>query len=48
MHEKNFIHLDIKPENFVIGLNEKTNILHLVDMGFAEPYFKENKLTGKI
>ena len=36
MHEKNFIHRDIKPENCCIGLGEKSDSLHLVDMGFAQ------------
>ena len=48
MHEKNLIHTNIEPSNFVIGLNEKTNILHLVGMGFAERSFDGNKKFDKV
>jgi serine/threonine protein kinase len=39
MHEKHFIHRDVKPENFLMGLNDKSGILHVVDMGLAKRYF---------
>jgi len=39
MHSKNFIHRDVKPDNFLMGLSDKSSILHVVDMGLAKRYF---------
>jgi len=39
MHEINYIHLNICPEHILIGLNEKSNSLHLVGLGFVQPIF---------
>ena len=35
MHENDLIHSDIKPENCLIGVGEKSNFLHLMDMGLT-------------
>jgi casein kinase 1 epsilon len=45
IHEKGFIHRDIKPENFTIGLNEKSNIVHIIDFGLSKRY--KDKNTGQ-
>lgn len=45
MHEMNFIHRDIKPDNFVVGLNEKSKIIHVIDLGLAKKFIKTK--TGK-
>ena len=53
MHFKNYIHRDIKPDNFLIGLGRKSHMVYLIDYGLAKRYrdpktgqhiaFKENK-----
>lgn len=38
LHEKYLLHRDIKPDNFLFGLETQTNKLFLVDFGFAKRY----------
>ena len=38
MHKKSFIHRDIKPDNFLIGLNENSHIIYIIDFGLSEKY----------
>jgi len=38
VHAKNFIHRDIKPDNFLIGLGKKANQVHVIDFGLAKKY----------
>lgn len=57
IHSKNFIHRDIKPDNFLMGLGEKGNLVYVIDFGLAKRFrdtkthahisYRENKnLTG--
>ena len=38
IHSKNYIHRDIKPDNFVLGLNEESNLIYLLDFGLSKRY----------
>jgi serine/threonine protein kinase len=38
LHEKFLLHRDIKPDNFLFGLGNTTNKLHLIDFGISKRY----------
>ncbi len=43
VHNCGFLHRDLKPDNFVIGYNEKDNHkLYCIDFGIATKYLKKN------
>ncbi|CAO3628454.1 unnamed protein product [Cunninghamella echinulata] len=57
IHSKNFIHRDIKPDNFLMGIGKRGNQVNVIDFGLAKKFrdsrthlhipYKENKnLTG--
>ena len=41
VHNKNFIHRDIKPDNFLMGVDKQRNVLSIIDLGLAKK-FKES------
>ncbi|KAH0790045.1 CK1 family protein kinase [Histomonas meleagridis] len=38
IHKKNFIHRDIKPDNFVMGIRNTSNQVFIIDYGLAKKY----------
>lgn len=38
LHNKCFLHRDIKPDNFLMGLGKKQHIVYMIDFGLAKRY----------
>jgi serine/threonine protein kinase len=57
LHNNHFIHRDMKPDNFLIGINKKQHMVYMIDFGLAKrfrdpksgdhiPYRDNKSLTG--
>ena len=42
MHTKQFLHRDIKPDNFLIGTEKNAHNVYCVDFGLAKRYIKKD------
>lgn len=57
MHNNHFLHRDMKPDNFLVGVNKKQHFIYMIDFGLAKrfrdpktgehiPYRDNKSLTG--
>ena len=38
LHENNFIFRDLKPENFLVGLGKKADMIYIIDFGLCKKF----------
>ncbi len=41
LHEKHLLHRDIKPDNFLMGLEKNKHLVYVVDFGLSKKYMKD-------
>jgi serine/threonine protein kinase len=44
LHNKQFLHRDIKPDNFLMGKDKNASVVYIIDMGLSKKYIKDGIL----
>ena len=45
IHKKSFLHRDVKPDNFIMGIGPNSKFLYMCDFGFCKTYRDPNTLA---
>jgi len=43
LHDNELIHRDVKPDNFLFGLDEQKELIYIIDFGFCKRYMREDE-----
>ena len=43
LHTRDFLHRDIKPDNFLSGIGKKTHKIYIIDFGLAKRYMQRDR-----
>jgi serine/threonine protein kinase len=43
IHSKSYLHCDIKPENFLMGVEKLGNMVYAIDFGMAASFYEEHR-----
>lgn len=45
LHEKNILHRDIKPDNFLMGAGKNSHLVFIVDFGLSKKFIMESNIS---